>query len=810
MENVILVDIETELKTSYINYAMSVIVSRAIPDVRDGLKPVHRRIMYSMNEMGLKSNTAYKKCGRIVGDVLGKYHPHGDAAIYDSLVRMAQPFSLRYMAVDGHGNFGSVDGDPPAAMRYTESRMSKIAELMLKDIKKETIDYRPNYDDSMTEPVMLPAAVPFLLINGASGIAVGMSTNIPPYNLKEVVDAILMQIDNPEVTPEELMTAMTGPDFPTGGIIHGQQQILRAYKTGRGTITVRAKTDMEETANGKMRIIVTEIPYQIKKADLIIKIADLVKNNKITGVSDVRDESDRTGMRIVIELKKSAIPKVVMNQLYSHTALQSNFGIINLALVDGVPKVLSLKETIKEYIVFRKTVIYRRTKYELRKAEERAHILEGLLIALDNLDEVIRIIRASKDRHEALPLLMDKFGLSEIQGNAILDMRLYQLTNLESSKLQDEYDELMKLIEKLKEILSSDENVLKVVRQELIDDCTPFFDERRTKIVGKSIESFDVEDLIEDEDMIIMMTHKGFIKRVPLEDFKTQGRGGVGVNTSSLRDDDFVEHMFVASTHQYLLFFTQSGLVYKLKVHEIPKLGKSARGEVIKLLLGISPDDDITNIVSIKDFNDENQNILIATMSGVIKKVALQEFERVNQNGKRAISLTDDNQVVDVKITSGDDEILITTRKGKALRYHEKEVRRTGRQSQGVTGIKLMDGDKLCGICLINDESEMVMMTENGYGKRVDVDEFQPHGRATGGQRYYKYSEEKGEVISVKQVFEGEDIMAITSRGLIIRIASENISKQGRNASGVRLVRITKPDTVVTMSRTPRKSDKES
>lgn len=794
-------DIDKELQESYLNYAMSVIVSRAIPDVRDGLKPVHRRILHSMNEMGLNAGKPYKKAARIVGDVLGKFHPHGDAAVYDALVRMAQDFSLRYLAVDGHGNFGSIDGDPPAAMRYTEARMSKLADLMLKDINKETVNFGPNYDESLKEPIVLPSAIPYLLVNGTSGIAVGMSTNIPPYNMKEVVDGICALIDTPEMGIDEISKFITGPDFPTGGIIYGKEGIRKALRTGRGSIVIRAKTTIEEIRPGKEAIIVTEIPYMEKKADLIIKAADLVKNDKIQGISDIRDESDREGLRIVIELKKSAVAKVVLNQLYLHTNLQKNFGVINLALDKGIPKVLNIKETMQAYIDFRKEVVYRRTRFELRKAEERAHILLGLLIALDNLDEVIKIIRESKDRNSARPELMERFTLSEVQANAILEMRLYQLTNLESHKLKEEYEELQRLIAKLKEIISSDRNVLEIVRKELMEDSKPFWDGRRTQIVNSEVNSFDAEDLIQEEDVVITMSHKGFIKRTPVTDFRTQGKGGVGVASGSLRDDDFVKQMFVASTHTYVLFFTDKGAVFQLKAHELPQYSRNAKGEIIRSFLSITPEDEITAILNLQDYSDKSKSIFIATKMGVVKKVALSEFERINQNGKRAITLQEGDRVVDVVITSGKEELILATEKGKALRIKEEAVRVMGRTAGGVRGIKLTEGDQLCALCPVSENAMMLMLTKNGYGKRIDFDQFTQHGRGTSGQIYYK--KDKGEVAAVLYVEKGDDIMAITSKGQIIRISSDQISKQGRAAGGIRLVRVSDGDFIVTASRAP-------
>ncbi len=806
MGNTIPVIIEDEMRNSYLNYAMSVIISRAIPDVRDGLKPVHRRILYSMDEIGLRSNTAYKKCARIVGDVLGKYHPHGDASVYDALVRMAQDFSLRYPVVDGHGNFGSVDNDPPAAMRYTESRMSKIAELMLKDIKKETVDFGPNYDDSLQEPMVLPAAIPFLLVNGTSGIAVGMATNIPPYNLAEVVQAISAQIDNPDITLDELIGYLKGPDFPTGGIIYGMDGINKAFKTGRGHIVVRAKVSIEQIKKEREAIIVEELPYQVCKAALIEKIAQLVKEERIQGISDIRDESDREGMRIVIELKKNIIPKIVLNQLYANTSLQINFSVNNLVLDKGMPKILNIKQTIGCYIDFRKDVIFRRTKYDLRKAEERAHIVQGLLIALDNIDEVIKLIKESADTNVARQGLMDRFGLSEIQAQAILDMRLQKLTNLETTKLKEEYEELLKTIAYYKEVLASEAKVLQIVKEELIKDTEPFLDKRRTQIVPNEVESVALEDIVQKENMVVTLTHRGFIKRMSLNEFKSQSKGGVGVSAGNVREDDFIEHLFVASTHEYLLFLSNKGMVYQVKVHEIPLLSKNAKGDTIKTMIGISPNEEITTAIAVKNF-DPNRNLFFVTRQGVVKRVSLSEFEKNKTSGKRALSLDENDSVVEVKVTDGSQDVIICSRQGKALRMKEESVRVMGRAARGVAGIKLTDNDEVCGMCVVNNDTLMLLVTENGYGKRLDCDLFAPHGRGTGGQRYYKYNEAKGEVVAVKQVAQTDDIMVITSSGKIIKIHAATISQQGRSASGIKLVKIVKPDFVVAVAQSPTGED---
>lgn len=804
MGNIYDVDIEEELKNSYLTYAMSVIVSRAIPDVRDGLKPVHRRILFSMHEMGLKANSQYKKAGRIVGDVLGKYHPHGDQAIYSTLVRMAQNFSMRYVAIDGHGNFGSIDGDPPAAMRYTEARLSKLAELMLKDIEKETVDFGPNYDDSMTEPLVLPSAVPFQLINGASGIAVGMATNIAPHNIKEVVDAIIAQIDNPEIQIKDLMRYIKGPDFPTGGIIYGTSGIKKAYKTGKGHIIVRARLKLEETRTGKDQIVITELPYQVNKKELIERIAELVKEEKINGISFIRDESDRNGLRIVIELKKDSIPRVVINQLYTHTNLQISFSVNNLFLVKGKPKVLSLKDTIQEYIDFRKEVIYKRTRFELKKAEERAHIVEGLLIALANIDEIIELIKKSADAKEAKEGLIVKFNMSEIQAQAVLDMRLQRLTSLEVNKLKDEFEQLKELIKRLKEILSSDKNVLDVVKEELINDTKPFIDERRTEIVASEIEEMEVEDLIQKEDMVITISHRGFIKRAALSAYRNQTKGGTGSLSGAVREDDFIEHLFIASTHDYLLFFSNKGLVYRLKVHQIPLLAKTSKGQPLKTVIGITESEKINAILSISDFNISDQSIILGTKKGIIKKTQLSEFISIPQRGKKAITLDEGDEVVDVKLVNSNRDIILATKLGKALRFNESKIRVMGRAARGITGIRLMANDNLCSICVVDENSLMLLVTENGYGKRLDFDNFSVHGRGTSGQRYYKYDEKKGVVVSVKQVYKGDDVLVITSRGLAIKIATDDISKQGRNASGIRLVKVKRPDFVASVSTKPK------
>ncbi len=792
--------IEDEIKESYLNYAMSVIVSRALPDVRDGLKPVHRRILYAMHEMGLRSDRAYKKCGRIVGDVLGKYHPHGDQSIYDALVRLAQTFSMRYPVVDPQGNFGSVDGDPPAAMRYTEARMAKIAEEMLKDIQKETVDYGPNYDDTLQEPLVLPAAFPYLLANGASGIAVGMATNMAPHNLREIGDAIYAYIDNPDVDIEELMTHVKGPDFPTEGIIFGLRGIRQAFKTGRGKVTVRARCSLEETKRGRERILVTELPYAVNKANLIVRIADLVKNGKIGGISDLRDESDKQGTRIVIELKKGAVAKVVLNQLFSHTALQANFNVNNLALVDGRPKLLNLKEMIHHFVRHRVDVITRRTQFDLRKAEEREHILIGLKIALDNIDEVIKTIKESKDVQTARDRLMERFELSERQAQAILDMRLQKLTSLETQKIIDELEEVRRLIAYLKDLLSSEMKILQVVREETEEIVKKFGDERKTEIVPDEVEKIDVEDLIKREDMAVLLSNKGYIKRIPISSYRNQGRGGKGSSSANLRDEDFIEQLFIASTHDYILFITSEGKAYWIKVHEIPEGSKTTRGTHIKSLLAISANEDITAVVALEDFSDEHF-IFMATRRATVKRVKTSDFANARTRGIIALKLDQGDKLVSAILTFGKNEVILVSRDGHVLRYDENEVRAMGRASRGVRGMRLSRGDELVGVLWVENEANMFLICENGYGKRIEYDQFQPHGRGTGGQIAYKTDDKTGEVVGVLSLKELDDVVAISSKGNTIKLTAESIPVQGKTAKGVILVNIARPDQLVGVAR---------
>ncbi len=797
---VIPVSVEDEMKDSYLTYAMSVIVSRALPDARDGLKPVHRRILYAMSEMGLHYERENKKCGRIVGDVLGKYHPHGDQSIYDALVRLAQDFSLRYTLVKGQGNFGSVDGDPPAAMRYTEAKMEKITEEILRDIKKETVDFGPNYDDSLKEPLVLPTALPNLIINGASGIAVGMATNMAPHNLSEVCNAVAAVIDNPEIELKDLMQHITGPDFPTGGIIFGRKGIRDAFGTGRGKITVRSKFTLETTKSGKDRILVTEIPYMVNKSNLIIKIADLVKDKKIEGISDLRDESDRNGMRIVIELKKGVIPKVILNQLFLHTSLQQNFNVNNLALVNGLPKLLPLKEQLEIFIKHRKEVIIRRSRYDLRKAEERAHILEGLKIALENIDEVIRIIKESGSVEDARNALIKRFDFSEKQAQAILDMRLQKITSLETEKILDELKEVMALISYLKDLLAHEEKIMDVIKDETLKIGEKYGDKRKTDIIPDEIEEINIEDMIQKEDMVVLLSNMGFIKRIPVSSYRNQGRGGKGSSSAKLKNEDFVEHLFVASTHDIILFITSEGKSFWLKVHEIPEASKNSRGTLVRTLFAISPNEDITAVMSLSEFSSENF-ILMGTVSGLVKKVTTESFRNAKTRGIKAIELKEGDRLANAILTSGSDEIVIISKKGNALRYNESNIRASGRTSRGVTGMKLRPDDEVAGVLSINEDDKILIITEYGYGKRIDYQLFQPHGTRTRGQIAYKTNEKTGEIIGVLPVNETDELMCISSLGSTIKIAVSDISLQGKTASGVRVLNIVKPDFLISMAK---------
>jgi len=781
-------DIENEMKTAYLDYAMSVIVARALPDVRDGLKPVHRRILYTMNEDGFTSDKPYRKCATTVGDVLGRYHPHGDSSVYDALVRMAQDFSLRYPLIDGHGNFGSIDGDGAAAYRYTEARMAKISDYMLTDIEKNTVDFMPNFDDRLQEPTVLPAKIPALLINGSSGIAVGMATNIPPHNLTEVINGIIKIIDEDDVTDEQLMAVIKGPDFPTGGMILGTSGIKEAYTTGRGKITVRAEAEIEEMTGNKFRIIVSSLPYQVNKAKLIENIAALVREKRIEGISEIRDESDRIDkVRIVIELKRDANPQVVLNQLYKNTQMQDTFGIIMLALVHGEPKILTLRQCLDYYIEHRKDVILRRTKFDLEKAEARAHILEGLKIALDNIDEVIKIIRESYD--DAKERLMTRFKLTEIQAQAILDMRLRTLSGLQREKIDEEYNEIMEKIKYYKEVLSSETLVFQIVKDELIEVKEKFGDERITKIVAAEGE-IDVEDLIKEENTVIALTHFGYIKRMPVDTYKSQKRGGKGITAMATREEDFVKELFTASTHDTILFFSNHGKVYRLRGYEVPEAGRTAKGTAIVNLLSLEPGERISTIIPIQNFA-EGKYLLFATKSGIIKKTSLLEYNSARKSGLQAINLKDDDELINVRLTDGEDHVVLVTREGMSITFDEKDVRAVGRVSQGVIGIRLDKDDYVIGMesIIARENYTLLAITENGFGKRTELEEYRVQARAGKGILTYKVTPKTGKIIGIRIVNDNEDIMLITDTGTIIRIHAKDISVLGRNTQGVTLMR---------------------
>ncbi len=792
-------DIEAEMKTAYISYAMSVIISRALPDVRDGLKPVHRRILYTMYEDGLTSDKPYRKSATTVGDVLGRYHPHGDASVYDAMVRMAQTFSLRYPLIDGHGNFGSIDGDGAAAYRYTEARMSKIAELMLTDIEKNTVDFIPNFDDRLQEPAVLPSKIPTLLINGSSGIAVGMATNIPPHNLTEVINGIIKLIDDPNTTDEQLIQIIKGPDFPTGGVILGRDAIKQAYTTGRGKITVRAEAEIEETSNGRQKIIVTSLPYQVNKARLIENIANLVKEKRIDGISELRDESDReNAVRIHIGLKKDANARVVLNQLYKNTQMQDTFGIIMLALVNNEPKILTLRQCLDYYIDHRKEVILRRTKFELDKALARAHILEGLKIALDNIDEVINIIRSSYD--DAKERLMQRFGLSDIQAQAILDMRLKTLSGLQREKIEEEYNELMKLIAHLREILGSETLVYQIIKEELLEVKEKYGDERLTKIVAAEGE-FNEEDLIKEEQMVVALTHFGYIKRMPIDTYKSQRRGGKGITGISTREEDFVKEIFTTSTHDTVLFFSNKGKLYRLRGYEIPEAGRTAKGTAIVNLLSLDAGEKITAIIPIQNFA-EGKYLLMATKNGLIKKTPLKEYDSSRKTGLLSITLKDDDELIDVRLTDGEDNIVLVTSKGMCITFDEKDVRPVGRAAQGVLGIRLDEDDNVIGMESViagNKEYSLLAITENGFGKRTELDEYRVQNRGGRGVITYKITPKTGNIVGIRMAQEDDDVMLITNSGTIIRIKVKDVSVLGRATQGVTLMRTTENEKVVSI-----------
>lgn len=789
------VNISQEMRSSFLDYAMSVIVSRALPDVRDGLKPVHRRILYAMHTLGIHADKPYKKSARIVGDVIGKYHPHGDAAVYETMVRMAQDFNYRYILVDGHGNFGSIDGDAAAAMRYTESRMSKISMELLRDINKDTIDYQDNYDGEEKEPVVLPARFPNLLVNGASGIAVGMATNIPPHHLGEVIDGILALSKDPDITIEELMNYIPGPDFPTAGLILGRSGIRRAYETGRGSITLRARVEIEQLSNGKERILITELPYQVNKARLIEKIAELVREKKIEGITDLRDESDRSGMRIVIEVRKDANANVILNNLYKHTSLQTSFGINMLALVNGKPKILSLKECLQHYLEHQKVIIRRRTQFDLNKAEERAHILEGLRIALDqdHIDEVIQLIRSSKTTEIAREGLMTKFGLSEKQAQAILDMRLQRLTGLEREKIENEYESLLKLIGELKAILADEEKILGIIREELLDIKAKYSDKRRSEIVAGSVEFFEDEDLIPQENIVVTVTHHGYIKRLPVSTYRAQKRGGRGIQGMETNEDDFVEHLITTSTHDTLLFFTNKGKVYRLKGYEIPEFSRTAKGIPIINLLEIEKDEWINAIIPVEKLA-EDRFLFFTTKQGICKRCPLSSFAHIRNNGIIALTLKDGDELISVRLTDGTKEIIIGTKNGMLIRFPEEDVRSMGRTATGVKGITLDPDDEVIEMEVLEEHADILVVTKKGYGKRTPEKEYRKQGRGGKGIKTCNITEKNGELVAMKAVNGEEDIMIITTKGVIIRISVDEISSMGRNTQGVKLIRLSEQD----------------
>ncbi len=798
-EKIVPVSLEEEMKSSYIDYSMSVIVARALPDVRDGLKPVHRRVLYGMYELGVAYNKPYKKSARIVGEVLGKYHPHGDSAVYDTMVRMVQDFSLRYPLIDGQGNFGSVDGDSPAAMRYTETRLARIADEMLRDLDKNTVDFVPNFDDSLQEPTVLPSYLPNLLVNGSSGIAVGMATNIPPHNLSEVIDGLIALIKTPDITNEKLMKHVVAPDFPTGGIIYGYEGVKEAYTTGRGRIIVRAKANTETLKNGKENIVITELPYQVNKANLIEKIADLVREDKIHDIAMIRDESDRDGMRVVIELKRDAQPTVVLNQLFKHTQMQTTFGVIMLALVNGAPKVLTLKEMMQHFINHRMDVLIRRTRFDLDAAERRAHILEGYIIALDNIDEVIETIKKSRDVETAKNNLMRRFKLSEIQAKAILDMRLQRLTGLERKKIEDEYKEIIKLIEKLKSILGSEEKRYLIIKDELLELKEKYGDERRTEIIY-NYEEFSLEDIIAEEDVVVTISHKGFIKRFPVSGYRKQGRGGKGVTGAGTKDDDFIEHMFIASTHHYILFFTDKGKVYWLKVFEIPEGGRATRGRSILNLIEKESDEVITAFVAVKEFKDDNY-LIMATEQGTIKKTVLSAYGNVRKGGINAINLVKGDRLIAVKMSDGNNDIVLGTHNGFAIRFNEKDVRDMGRVATGVRGVKLEKSDKVVGLLVIKRNDTILVVTENGFGKRSDINDYRITHRGGKGVITVKTSDKVGKMIAMMEVVDGDELVIISTRGMVIRQSVKDIRVMGRNTQGVRVIRLTEGDKIADIAK---------
>jgi DNA gyrase subunit A len=806
-EKVVPVTLEEEMKSSYIDYSMSVIVARALPDVRDGLKPVHRRVLFGMHELGVPHNKPYKKSARIVGEVLGKYHPHGDTAVYDSMVRMVQDFSLRYPLVEGQGNFGSVDGDGAAAMRYTEARLARIADEMLRDLDKNTVAFSPNFDESLQEPMVLPSYLPNLLVNGSSGIAVGMATNIAPHNLGEIVDGLVAIIDNPKLKPEELIKIVKAPDFPTGGIIYGYAGVKDAFLTGRGRIIVRAKANIEVLKNDRENIIVTEIPYQVNKSTLIEKIAELVREGKVEGISNIRDESDRDGMRIVIEMKRDGQPAVTLNQLFKHTQMQTTFGVINLALVNGIPKVLTILEMMDHFLLHRMDVLVRRTQFDLDAAERRAHILEGFIIALDNIDEVIQTIKKSKDVETAKANLMRKFKLSEIQAKAILDMRLQRLTGLERKKIEDEYKEVIKLIQKLKAILGSEKLRKQIIKDELLLLKEKYADERRTKIVHDAVE-FNLEDIIAEEDVVVTISHAGFIKRFPVSGYRKQGRGGKGVTGAGTREEDFIEHMFVASTHHYIMFFTDRGKCYWLKVHEIPEGGRATKGRSILNLIEKDKEEKITAFVSVKEFTDD-KFIVMATEQGTIKKTVLSAYSNIRRGGILAINLAGSDRLVEAKLSEGKNDIIIGTKEGMAIRFNEKDVRDMGRTATGVRGINLGKNDAVIGMIVIRNATTLMVVTDRGFGKRSEIDDYRITKRGGKGVITVKTSDKNGKMIAMKEVNDGDELVIITSGGMVLRQAVSELRTMGRNTQGVRLIRMNEGDEIADIARVVPEDDEE-
>ncbi len=783
------VEIESEMQDSYISYAMSVIIGRALPDVRDGLKPVHRRILYAMHDMGMRHNTPFKKSARIVGEVLGKYHPHGDKAVYDTMVRMAQDFSQRYLLVDGHGNFGSVDGDSPAAMRYTEARLSQIAEELLFDIDKNTVEFVDNFDSSLKEPSILPSKIPNLLVNGSSGIAVGMATNIPPHNLGEVINGVIYYIDNPKATVKELMKKIKGPDFPTGGIVMGISGILEAYNSGKGRLVVRGRVHLEQPKKGKAHIIISELPYQVNKSRLIEKIAVLVRSKKIEGISDLRDESDRSGMRVVVELRRDVIPEIVINSLYKHTQLEDTFGVIMLSLINGVPKTLSLPGLIKEYVKHRFSVVVKRTKYELKKAEERAHILEGLLIALDNLDEVIKTIKASKDVPTAKERLISKFSLTQVQAQAILDMRLQKLTGLERNKIKLEHKELIEKIKSLKELLKSNMLIYEIIKDELKEIKRKYADERRTELTTSTAD-LDIEDLIAEEENVIAITHSGYIKRVPVTTYRKQGRGGRGVTGLDVKTDDFVEHLFISSTHHYIMFFSSFGKVYRLKVHELPAGSRTSKGKAIINLLPFKPGERVAAIIATKEYS-KDEYLIMATKRGMIKKTSIVNYDTSREGGIAAITLKKDDELINVEKTNGNDEITMISRNGQAIRFSESDCRPMGRTAQGVKGMKLSGDDEVLTMMVVKEiDGDLFVLTENGYGKRTSATEYRKQKRGGRGVRTIKITEKKGKIAGAGILKDEHDVMIIATNGILIRIPAKSISRIGRSTQGVKVMNI--------------------